>query len=1241
MGRMFSGATSFNQSLQGWNVESVSEMYEMFSGAASFDQNLNAWDVSAVTDMGGMFRGALSFNGDIENWDVRDVIYMDEMFFKAFAFDQNLGNWSIGAVNNMEMMLDSSGLSLVNYDHTLAGWAGQTNAPENIVLGASGLKYCESQSARQSLIDDQGWTINGDTKECSTFTPSSDNILYVNQNVDQSTASYTGTGDTWANAIPELADALQWAREQDAVDEGWSEEEPLRIFVARGTYLPQYSPEDGLADPENPTDYRDKTFLLVKNVQLYGGFAGTESDPEDRDWESHETILSGDLGTPNDDSDNAYHVVLSSGDAGAALLDGFTISGGNTDGEYSSILVNSFTIWKNNGGGMYNRSSSPVLTNVIINGNTAQLNGGGMYNWDSSSPVLTNVSLNGNTAQLYGGGMYNSSSSPILTNVEITENTSEDNGGGMYNDNSSPVLTNVTLSRNAAQSGGGLHNSFSSPTIYNSIIWENIATDGTSIYNDDSAPQFYHSLLQGSGGSGDDWNTDFGIDGGDNIDADPLFTDPANEDYTLADNSPVINAGNNAYYTDADKGNGDLENDLDLAGNPRLFGSAIDMGAYENQSAVNEPSIITTSGGTTTFTKPISGSPLPIAVAAALVVTDSDNSTLFSANIAITRHFQSGEDDLGFSNEGSTMGTIAGNYDSGVEILTLTYSDALASLFVRQAAIMAVSYHNTPATSNMNNRTVTFTVNDGQDDSSPVTKTIEIEVEVFQITPSTDNILYVNQDVTGGNGSGDSWENAIPELADALQWAGEQHAADTDWLENDSLRIWVAKGTYLPKYTPEDNHTDPENPANPRDKSFLMVKNVQIYGGFAGTESDLEDRDWESHETILSGDLGTPNDDSDNAYHVMISAGDAGIASLDGFTISGGNGDGGSSYTISVNGVTNISRHTGGGMCNGESSPTLTNVTISGNTAVTGGGIYNQSSSPVLTQVTISGNRANYGGGMSNYNSSSPSLTHVTVSGNTATRYGGGKYNWSSSSPGLTHVESSGSTAHNDGGGMYGSSSSADVRQVPSSGDTDVAGGCWIYYSSSSAGWVHVMISGNTDAVGGGIYNQSSSPVLTNVEISGNTAVTGGGIYNQSSSPVLTQVTISGNRANYGGGMSNYNSSSPSLTHVTVSGNTATWYGGGMYNWSSSSPGLTHVEISGNTANNDGGGMYNSSSSPGLTHVEISGNTADFGGGIYNQSSSPVLTNVEISGNTADRKSTRLNSSHVAISYAVFCLKKQ
>src|SRR5690625_6760359 len=65
------------------------------------------------------------------------------------------------------------------------------------------------------------------------------------------------------------------------------------------------------------------------------------------------------------------------------------------------------------------------------------------------------------------------------------------------------------------------------------------------------------------------------------------FTDAANGDYTLASNSPAIDAGDNTYYTDADKGNGDLENDLDLAGNPRVYdltnGGIIDMGAYEYQ----------------------------------------------------------------------------------------------------------------------------------------------------------------------------------------------------------------------------------------------------------------------------------------------------------------------------------------------------------------------------------------------------------------------------------------------------------------------------------------------------------------------------------------------------------------------------------------------------------------------------------------------------------------------------------
>src|SRR5690606_37815771 len=70
------------------------------------------------------------------------------------------------------------------------------------------------------------------------------------------------------------------------------------------------------------------------------------------------------------------------------------------------------------------------------------------------------------------------------------------------------------------------------------------------------------------------------------------------------------------------------------------------------------------------------------------------------------------------------------------------------------------------------------------------------------ITP-TDGILYVDREVAEGNGSGDSWGNAIPELADALKWAREQWGEDgsnASWGPDNPLQISVAKGTYNPLY---------------------------------------------------------------------------------------------------------------------------------------------------------------------------------------------------------------------------------------------------------------------------------------------------------------------------------------------------------------------------------------------------------------------------------------------------------
>src|SRR5690606_4882063 len=125
-----------------------------------------------------------------------------------------------------------------------------------------------------------------------------------------------------------------------------------------------------------------------------------------------------------DGSKNAYHVVVSVREVGAALLDGFTISGGKaeppTNGN-GDVEVNGMSINRRFGGGIYNYRSSPSLINVVLSGNSAD-EGGGVYNNGSSSFLLTltNVVLSGNSAG-NGGGVYNGSFSSLsLTNVVLS-----------------------------------------------------------------------------------------------------------------------------------------------------------------------------------------------------------------------------------------------------------------------------------------------------------------------------------------------------------------------------------------------------------------------------------------------------------------------------------------------------------------------------------------------------------------------------------------------------------------------------------------------------------------------------------------------------------------------------------------------------------------------------------------------------------------------------------------------------
>ncbi|MGI6695117.1 MAG: Ig-like domain-containing protein [Christensenellales bacterium] len=270
----------------------------------------------------------------------------------------------------------------------------------------------------------------------------------------------------WANAAANLKDIMDIAESGD------------QVWVAAGTY----SPGGDVTD----------TFLLKQGLKVYGGFAGGETDLSARNWVSNVTTLNG--------NSKNRHVVTGGTDATSddTRLDGFTITGGNANG------TGNFTY--NQGGGMFNHSSSPTVANCVFSGNTANSSGGGMFNY-SSSPTVTSCTFSGNTANNYGGGMYNyNNSSPTVTDCTFSGNTVTTSGGvygggGMFNDGSSPTVKNCAFSGNSAnQYGGGMFNYSSSPTVTNCTLSDNTATlSGGGMYNyNNSSPTVENCAFSGN-----------------------------------------------------------------------------------------------------------------------------------------------------------------------------------------------------------------------------------------------------------------------------------------------------------------------------------------------------------------------------------------------------------------------------------------------------------------------------------------------------------------------------------------------------------------------------------------------------------------------------------------------------------------------------------------------------------------------------------------------------------------------
>ncbi len=246
------------------------------------------------------------------------------------------------------------------------------------------------------------------------------------------------------------------------------------------------------------------------------------------------------------------------------------------------------------------------------------------------------------------------------------------------------------------------------------------------------------------------------------------------------------------------------------------------------------------------------------------------------------------------------------------------------------------------------------------------------------LSPAKAAVLYVDADAVGAN-TGLSWADAYTDLQSALTTARANPA--------EYPEIWVAAGTYKPA-------------ASDRAISFNAISGVALYGGFAGGEATLDERDPEVNPTILSGDLGgndgTSGQLNDNSNNVVESLDQTG-ALFDGFLITAGNAR------------SNPSR--GGGVRVIGGDLTLQDCAIVGNQAddndinaiEMGGGVFAQTATINLTDCVIEANtlqRQGSGGGIGAIESTL-NLTRCEVNGNTSSYgfwiffgagHGGGMY---------------------------------------------------------------------------------------------------------------------------------------------------------------------------------------------------------------------------------------------------------
>ncbi len=341
-------------------------------------------------------------------------------------------------------------------------------------------------------------------------------------------------GTSWTNAYTNLYDATENSLMGDT------------IYVAKGTYTPE-------------TSSQSNKFILKEDIKLYGGFAGNESPITEsvllnRDFDTNETILSGDIDGGGTSSGNSYEIIYALGGSIETVIDGFTVTGSNnyiSNRDYTAIRC-------------YGGNAS--FSNLILHGNRGYNRGGALYldngTFEVDSVQFYDNYVEGSSDQCYGGALYINNSTVDITKSYFWNNSVDKwanvvglvvEGGAIYMDNSDVTLINTSFYKNWENGySGNIYNEGGNLTAINTIFYFGGLYNSITGYADISY-SYYHGTLPHRT-----------TDGGNNILSssgsyiDIRFVDPENGDFSLFGDSPCLNTGdqsngkNIGYY----QGNG-------------------------------------------------------------------------------------------------------------------------------------------------------------------------------------------------------------------------------------------------------------------------------------------------------------------------------------------------------------------------------------------------------------------------------------------------------------------------------------------------------------------------------------------------------------------------------------------------------------------------------------------------------------------------------------------------------------